>query len=142
MQRFTRDNNTNIVTDNQTGLMWQDEDYTDEEQQNFGVNKSHGKVLDWYKAVEYANNLRLGGYDDWRLPTRDELLSIVDKSRVPSTKTIFQNVVPSGYWSFSPVANFSSRAWFVMFCYGHDGMYDKSFSFYVRCVRCSGKSQS
>lgn len=141
MQRFTRNDDANIVMDNHTGLMWQDEDYTDEEKQNFSVNKSHGKVLDWNKAVEYANNLRLGGYNDWRLPTLSELSSIVVKGKgeVPAIDATFQNVVPICYWSFTTVANVPSRAWFVMFCYGHEGMYDKTFSFYVRCVRGNGK---
>ena len=46
------------------GLMWQKETVEEE--------------MDWYEAMEYAENLRLGGYDDWRLPTIDELEFIVD----------------------------------------------------------------
>jgi len=45
------------------GLMWQKE--TVEEEMN------------WDDAMEYAKNLRLGGYDDWRLPTIEELMEIV-----------------------------------------------------------------
>ena len=30
----------------------------------------------WDEANEYAKNLRLGGYDDWRLPTIDELSKV------------------------------------------------------------------
>ena len=33
----------------------------------------------------YAENLTLGGYDDWRLPNAKELQSIVDYSRSPQT---------------------------------------------------------
>jgi len=31
------------------------------------------KVMTWSEALEYAKNLREGGYDDWRLPTIEEL---------------------------------------------------------------------
>ena len=33
--------------------------------------------MGWYDAMEYAKNLRLGGYDDWRLPTIEELKAVV-----------------------------------------------------------------
>ncbi|MDQ7046626.1 MAG: DUF1566 domain-containing protein [Sulfurovum sp.] len=45
------------------GLMWQKE--TVEEKMN------------WNDAMEYAKNLRLGGYDDWRLPTIEEFEKLV-----------------------------------------------------------------
>jgi len=45
-----------------TGLMWQ-------------IEKS--KIIsDWQDADEYANKLQLGGFDDWRLPTRDECFKL------------------------------------------------------------------
>jgi hypothetical protein len=31
----------------------------------------------WQEAIDYANDLTLGGYDDWRLPNRKEMRSIV-----------------------------------------------------------------
>ena len=45
------------------GLMWQKETVTEN--------------MTWDDAIEYAKNLRLGGYDDWRLPTKEELCEIV-----------------------------------------------------------------
>jgi len=36
------------------------------------------KEMTWDEAMEYAKNLRLGGYDDWRLPTIDELGEIIE----------------------------------------------------------------
>lgn len=65
------DNNNGTVTDEATGLMWQAAD--------------SGKGMDWQAALSYAENLMLGGHDDWRLPNAKELQSIVDYSRSPQT---------------------------------------------------------
>lgn len=63
------DNGDGTVTDHATGLMWQQTDST------------HG--MNWPGALQYAQNLTLGGYSDWRLPNAKELHSIVDYSRSP-----------------------------------------------------------
>lgn len=59
-------NGDETVTDNVTGLTWQQipssTDFTYEE------------------AIEYCENLELGGYDDWRMPSAKELFSISDFS--------------------------------------------------------------
>lgn len=65
------DNGDGTVSDLSTGLMWQQAD--------------DGSERDWENALEYAENLELTGYDDWRLPHAKELQSIVDYSRSPQT---------------------------------------------------------
>jgi hypothetical protein len=65
------DNKDGTVTDLATGLMWQKAD--------------SGRGMDWEMALKYAENLTLGGHDDWRLPNAKELQSIVDYSRSPQT---------------------------------------------------------
>jgi len=59
------------VTDESTGLMWQQND--------------NGEGLLWEDALVYSENLGLAGYIDWRLPNAKELQSIVDYSRCPDT---------------------------------------------------------
>lgn len=63
------DNGDGTITDLATGLMWQKAD--------------SGMGMDWQDALEYAENLELAGYSDWRLPNAKELQSIVDYSRSP-----------------------------------------------------------
>ncbi len=65
------DNEDGTVSDLATGLMWQQ---TDDE-----ISK------DWEEALNYAENLNLANYNDWRLPNAKELQSIVDYSRSPQT---------------------------------------------------------
>ena len=64
------DNGDGTITDEATGLMWQQGD--------------SGTGLDWEEALSYAENLELAGYDDWRLPNVKELQSIVDYTKSPS----------------------------------------------------------
>ena len=73
-QRQIRNNTVSLY-----GLMWQDNADAKTVQEN------------WKGAVEYCQNLTLLGFNDWRLPARNELLSIVDKSRSPTIKKEFQN---------------------------------------------------
>lgn len=63
-------NGDGTVTDNATGLMWQQAD--------------SGIGMDWEAALAYAENSTLAGYDDWRLPNVRELQSIVDYTHSPS----------------------------------------------------------
>ncbi len=65
------DNGDNTVTDQNTGLMWMQND--------------SGVAYDWAAALAYAENLSFAGHDDWRLPNAKELQGIVDYTRSPST---------------------------------------------------------
>ena len=85
-----------------------------------------------------VNSAGLCGHDDWRLPTRTELRSIVDLSRInPAIDTAyFPNTLSNYYyWSASPSAAYSSYAWIVSFGYGYDGYSSKSGSSHARLVR-------
>lgn len=57
-----RDNNDGTITDTVTGLMWQ---------------KDMGDKCTYDEALKKAKALRLGGYDDWRIPTIKELYSLI-----------------------------------------------------------------
>ena len=121
---YTRDDTKEVVIDHATHLMWQD-----------GVS---GQTVThtWQEAKEYCEALTLGGFTDWRLPTIEELLSIVDSGRSgPSIDPVFQNVVSDLYWSSTTDASNTSRAWAVNFYDGYDRWGAKSVDGYVRCVR-------
>ena len=60
---------TDVVTDNLTGLMW-----------TRNANLLNAKRT-WEPALDFANNLNLGGYTDWRLPNIHELRSLIDYSK-------------------------------------------------------------
>ena len=120
---FIRDDSKEVVTDTRTKLMWQDDS-------DAKTQKS------WSEAIDYCENLTLGGYDDWHLPNRNELSSLADRSRDrPTIDPGFQNVVGWYYWSSTTRAGDTSRAWDVSFHHGGFGSGDKLKPHYVRCVR-------
>ena len=120
---FSRDNATDIVTDNSTTLQWQDD--------------AVGATMKWEAAISYCEDLTLGSHENWRLPNFNELYYIADRSkRDPAINSTFQNVVSNGYWSSTTVVGYSDYAWSVNGFYGGgDGWNGKDYSNYVRCVR-------
>lgn len=120
MGRFV-DNNDGTVFDSQKDLVWE---------------KLGSKVkLDWSIAVRRSKELYLAKYSDWRLPTIEELCSIVDYTRIaPAIDPIF-DCKPTWYWSGSSYAGSAGFAWDVGFGYGAVGHSHKSGDYYVRCVR-------
>jgi len=113
-----------IVTDNVTGLQWQD----NEEAKTVKKN--------WEDAKSYCLALSLGGQSDWRLPTRKELKTIIDYGKTdPAIYSVFQNFISNYYWSSTTRASDSSHAWDVGFDDGLDYRADKVHEGCVRCVR-------
>ncbi|WP_299778916.1 DUF1566 domain-containing protein [uncultured Formosa sp.] len=73
------DNGDETVSDKATGLMWSKND--------------NGEAINWKKALAYAENATVAGYNDWRLPNAKELQSIADYSGVfPAMDTTVFNL--------------------------------------------------
>ena len=115
----------NVVIDLNTGLMWQ------QTIPSSTYTKSN--------SSSYCNRLTYAGYDDWRLPTPKELLTIVDNSRHdPAIDTTYFPNIPSlpGFWSSATYIIMTDIAWYVDFS---DGWVLTNSSnpgnHYVRCVR-------
>ena len=118
------DNGDGTVTDIETNLMWQ--------------QATAPGIYNWNQAISYCESLSLAGYTDWRLPTLDELKTLVDKSwgyKPTINRTFFPDTVSSFYWSSTTLAYDTSPAWGVNFNDGDDNYGYKSYSYYVRAVR-------
>ena len=115
------DNKT--VLDTSSNLQWQDDVSS--------VSKT------WTEAIAYCEDLTLEEYSDWRLPNRNELLSIVDYNKYnPAIKEdVFTHITSSYCWSSTTYASNTSYAWRINFNNGGTYNYDKTNSTYVRCVR-------
>ncbi|RRD52553.1 Lcl C-terminal domain-containing protein [Campylobacter rectus] len=117
-----RDDSERTVVDTTYRLMWQDDD----------------KIFEgtWDEAKHYCENLNFAWYDDWSLPTRSELLSIIDDSKDhPAINGTFKNVKQDRYWSSMKSADSSPNAWVVNFKFGYEGWSSASGKSFVRCVR-------
>jgi len=125
----TRDNVTGLVWEIKTpgGLRGQYHFYTwfdSNPTTNGGSNgtESGGTCAttgrcDTEKFVADVNQAGLCGASDWRMPTRKELLNLVNLERVDSTPldtvdpVFFRPLMSSSVWSGSPYAGDSGKAW-------------------------------
>lgn len=90
-----------------SGLMWQ-------------INESQ-KFSTWDEASAYVDSLQFGGFDDWRLPTRDECLSFaelldIEKGICPvkfkrAHWVSHRKKITSGYWEDYPLCGGSEYRW-------------------------------
>ena len=94
-------------------------------------------IRNWEEALTYCEDLFLGGYDDWRLPNRNELQSLVDYNTYsPTIDTVaFPDTMSSLYWSYTTYTSSTDYAWRVNFFDGHVLYSKKSESYYLRAVR-------
>jgi len=114
-----------MVKDPATNLLWEDTPHVRE------TKVTHPR------AKEYCTELKLGGFEDWRLPTIHELLTIVDYHRVsPAILHAFSYVEDeSFYWTSTTVADESDAFWGVNFKRGSSSKASEYYDRYVRCVR-------
>ena len=94
---FTNNNN-GTITDNVTGLIWQQVD---------------GGEMTIENAITYCDNLVLGGFSDWRLPTPIESFSIINhQNSNPAINTNYFTLTSAGYWWTSVFENNSTtKVW-------------------------------
>ena len=111
-----------VVKDSTTGLMWQK------------TYPSGTKT--WANALKYCESLVYAGYDDWRLPNKNELASLVnyDKTEAPYSDFPY---MPTDYyfWSSSAYVCATGNAWGVRFDSGPVSGLNKASNYDVRCVR-------
>jgi len=137
------------VQDNTTGLMWEvktDDNGLHDKEDSYnwyntnattnggavGVADDNGDICFGYNIADSAtycnteafvnrvNNAGLCGANDWRVPDRQALKSIVNYNTANPTidSSYFPNTAKWFYWSSSPFANDSSNAWGVNFVDG------------------------
>ncbi len=125
------DNGNGTITDNVTTLMWQKQD--------------DGTTRNLANAITYCNGLALGGYTDWRLPSRMDIITIVnfgtsypaiDTTYFPGTQSL------SPYGASTIYASNTNFVWRVIFDDGTVKYEDKTYNAYIRCVRGQQTTQS
>ncbi len=153
------DHGDGTVTDVKTGLQWMR--FSLGQEWRGGTCVGEAKTYKWTLALNAVVALNhKGGYAgrcEWRLPTKDELLSLVyctsgkpktwndtgkpcegDYDRPTILQQAFPNTPSSNFWSATVNAGNSYSAWYVYFGYGYADNGSKGDAFQVRLV-CSGQ---
>lgn len=130
--RFT--STSGIVTDLYTGLQWQA--VGSSEQYPWSAARTSGS------AQIYCTNQTTGDFQDWRLPTNEELQTLVDYTKnSPAIDTeIFSNTQSHGYWSSTVYHRDATSAWVVNFVAGLVYYNAIGGLYYVRCVRAGSNN--
>jgi hypothetical protein len=140
------DNGDGTMTHKTTGLTWQRCSVG----QNWTGKKCEGKgeTFEWLAAIKLTSNF--AGHSDWRVPTKDELLTLVycsspkewedascKSSESPTIVGVaFPNTPRDKFWSSTPHARYNGHVWYVNFLYGNsDNTMNYFITGYVRLVR-------
>lgn len=121
-----KDNGNGTITDQATGLMWQ---------------KSGSDRVKYEEAKDYIRELNrkgFAGYSDWRLPTVDELKTLLKPKEMNGDLYIDPIFDNKQGWCWTSDTCTSGGAWRVGFFMGDVKRGDIDDSSYVRAVR-SGK---
>ena len=133
------DNGNGTITDLNTHLMWQRDD--DDKDYNWYEATGVAHAYNPNAETDVCGELELpAGVNDWRLPTKKELLSIVNfgQNNPAIDSVYFAGTDAVGYWTSSPYAASDLNAWLVNFGNGQVSYAGKSGAYRVRCVRSSG----
>ncbi|GJQ60842.1 MAG: DUF1566 domain-containing protein [Candidatus Scalindua sp. AMX11] len=115
------ENGVDVVVDHATGLMW--------------IQSGSDNYMKWHAAKELVKNLNsmnYAGYSDWRLPTLDEAVSLLEPTK--SNALYIDPVFDGEQWGiWSCDKHVSGEAWSVYFSLGNVRWRYKNR--YVRPVR-------
>ncbi len=117
------DNGDGTVSDNCTGLIWQQE------------APFSGP---WGDCLEYCENLELTGYSDWRLPNVNELQTLINYSRTGPCIDIeyFPGTSSGNHWTSTTHSADPVKAFDVNFAQGWSTQNDQKYqNKRARCVR-------
>jgi len=112
------------VDDPVTGLTWQ---------------RVAGAWAGQSQASNACENLDAAGFSDWRLPSRRELISIVDygQNEPAFDATVFSGPGVGWYWTSTPSLTQPGFFWAVGVSFGRSAPQAMSENYSVRCVRGS-----
>jgi hypothetical protein len=131
------DNLWSCIRDNHTKLIWEVKSLSSDihnknDTYRWGgstslLNGSFGNEYDdWTTLVEQSNNQSFCGITNWRVPSKQELESIINYNESNPAIDIFYfpNTVSALYWTASPAASFSGGAWTINIPNGGGGHID------------------
>ena len=130
------DNGDGTVTDTVMGLMW---DQCSQGQSGAACATGAASFMSWSAALSTAvtaNSANYKGHNDWRLPNKNELETLVVLTNPNPTidLTAFPATPQNNYWSSTTETSFPANAWYVD-ADGRTYPEFKVYDFAVRLVR-------
>ncbi len=117
-------NGKKLVIDNATGLMWQ---------QN--GSEKHLRIADAEIYMQQLNRDKFAGFTDWRLPTLEEGMSLMEPKKSRNGLYISAVFDEKQRWIWTADKNAVDMAWSVYFDFGNCSYGRVDPSYYVRAVR-------
>jgi hypothetical protein len=119
---------SDIVFHAKTGLSWQDN------------RSAMSEKLTYDEAERFCASLKSGNHNNWRIPTLNELSSIVDYTKYdPAILDGFSSGGSVYYWSSTPYKGDSDKVWGINFKSGATDANSKNYTRHIRCVRVNKK---
>ncbi len=99
------------VLDKQTGLIWARNAYIVGSQEN---------RVSWELGTKLCQNIEIGGQKGWRMPTRDELITLIDSSESAPSLPEGHPFINTGnneggwaYWTSTDYGSDTKSAWMI-----------------------------
>ena len=90
----------------------------------------------WQNALKYCEDLTYAGYNDWRLPNKNELATLLNYDKTAAPYSDFPDMPSNYFWASTTATNVATSAYMAGFSLGGQlGSTPKSNEHYVRCVR-------
>ncbi len=118
------DNGNGTVTDFATGLMWQ--------KSGSLTYVAYDKIKEY---TEETNREMFAGFADWRLPTVDELMSLLEPAKSSTDLYIDPMFDKTQSWCWTSDVRCHGTVWIVYFRYGHVNWNVIKFISFIRLVR-------
>ena len=142
---FVDGQNTLVVVDNKTGLMWARcaVGFVWDPSTGACENPQADSGMTWKSALEFARNTNSSdgsaylGYNDWRLPNVKELASIIERN-CPSlsiNSEVFPGTLASVYWTNTHDINSVGDVKVIDFSNGGLSALDSQKNVFLRLVR-------
>ncbi len=132
------DQQNGTIVDTKTALHWMR--FALGQTWNGKVNLTEAKRFTWQEAInatdEFNQSGGFAGYQDWRVPSVDELKTIVEKGKKPAINHAMFPATPlSLFWTSTNAPSINQSAWAVYFYGGSAYWYGKTSYYFVRLVR-------
>lgn len=117
-------NGVDVVVDHASGLMWQQ-----------SGSKNYTNNADAKQYVDQLNRDKFAGYSDWRLPTLEEAMSLMETTKMNDDLYIDPKFGKTQRWIWTSDSYSASSAWVVDFNDGNCNINDFEYYGCVRAVR-------